>query len=149
MKFTVKTSGFDNISKKIDAAGGRVAHALAMQVARDTEPYVPFLTGSMANRTKVEGNKIIYPGPYARYLYYGKVMVDAATGDGPIRIVRKDGSEAIRFRKGATLKPTDRPLKFNKAFHSHATDHWFEASKAQNKAKWVSTAKKLMKEELK
>ena len=87
------------------------------------------------------GSAIIYPGPYARYLYYGKVMVDSATGKGPMRIVGKDGTEVIRFRKGAKLKPIDRDLKFNKSMNRHAQSHWFEASKAKNLSKWLRVAK--------
>ena len=59
---------------------------LVYQVMKDTSPYVPFLTGSLNARTQAVGNTIIYPGPYARYLYYGKVMVDSVTGKGPAYI---------------------------------------------------------------
>ena len=65
-----------------------------------------------------------------------------------MRIVSKDGSEVIRFHKGAKLKPTDRPLDIKKDVHPQATDHWFEASKAQNMGKWARAAGKLMKDEL-
>lgn len=114
----------------------RMEHALANEVMKDTNPFVPALTLSLANRARVIDNRIIYPGPYARYLYYGKVMVDAATGKGPMRIVGKDGSEIIRFRKGARLKPTERPLKYTKSVHPQATDHWIEVSKIHNMNKW-------------
>lgn len=149
MKIKVTSWGFDKIAQKIELSGEKAAHALAVQVAKDTEQFVPALTGSLANRTKVVGDKIVYPGPYARYLYEGKVMVDTKTGKGPVRIVTKNGSEIFRFPKGATLKATDRPLKFNKSFHKNAQDHWFEASKAMNKEKWLRIAKKLMEDELK
>lgn len=65
-----------------------------------------------------------------------------------MRIVRKDGSEIIRFHKGATLKPTDRPLDIKTDVHPKATDHWFEASKAQNMENWTRAAGKLVKDEL-
>lgn len=91
---------------------------------------------------------IIYPGPYARYLYEGKVMVDSATGKGPMRIVGKNGEEVIRFRKGATLKPTNRDLNIQPSVHKDAQSHWFEASKAQNLEKWVRAAGELIKHEL-
>lgn len=114
----------------------RMEHALANQVMKDTNKYVPALTLTFANMAQVVGNRIIYRGPQARYLYYGKVMVDAATGKGPMRIVGKDGSEIIRFRKGARLKPTERPIKYTKSVHPQATDHWIEASKIHNMKKW-------------
>ena len=39
--------------------------------------------------------------------------------------------------KGATKVLTDKNLVFNKAMHSQAQDHWFEASKAENMDKWL------------
>lgn len=142
----------DNFSKplaaKLKQAGPRAAHALAVQIAKDTEPFVPAMTKSLTNRTQVVDSMIIYPGPYARYLYYGKVMVDAATGQGPMRIVSKDGSEVIRFRKGATLKLTNKPLKISRTVHPQAQDHWLEGSKAQNLEKWIHVAGKAVEHEL-
>ncbi|MBQ0067178.1 MAG: hypothetical protein KBS60_03175 [Phascolarctobacterium sp.] len=106
---------------------------LTQQVMKDTRPFVPALTNSLNNRTHIEhGNQIVYPAPYARYLYYGKVMVDSETGRGAVYI--KD--VGFRFRRGATLVPTDRDLVFTTEVHPQAQSHWFEASKAQNLEKW-------------
>ncbi len=113
----------------------RAEHILAIQAAKDTTPYVPALTGSLSNRTKVQGGTIIYPGPYARYLYFGKLMVDPETG-------------SPWASKGATKKLTDRDLVFNQTMHPMAQDHWFEASKAVNMDKWERVAGKAMKREL-
>lgn len=99
-------------------------YILAIQAAKDTEPFVPMLTGSLKNRAQVERGKIIYPGPYARYLYYGKLMVDPDTG-------------SPWASAGATKVLTDRNLVFNKSAHSQAQAHWFEASKALNLDKWL------------
>lgn len=142
LKFTVHTDMGEKLAAKLAAASTRGEHAVAVQAAKDTSPFVPFLTGSLDQRTRVDGNTIIYPGPYARYLYYGKVMVDATTGKGPMRIVGKDGTEVIRFRRGAKLRPTDRDLNINQSGHRQAQSHWFEASKAQNLEKWLETAQK-------
>lgn len=148
LKLTVEEDISKSLKKKLEQAGPRAAHTVAIQIQKDTEPFVPAMTKSLANRTQVVENKIIYPGPYARYLYYGKVMVDAATGKGPMRIVGKDGSEVIRFRKGATLKETDKPLKISKAVHHQAQDHWLDGSKAQNLGKWIDVAGKAVEHEL-
>lgn len=148
LKINISDTFSDILMRKLEEAGPRATHALATQIAKDTEPFVPALTKSLVNRTQVVENRVVYPGPYARYLYHGKVMVDASTGKGPMRIVSKDGSEVIRFHKGATLKPADRPLDIKKDVHPQATDHWFEASKAQNMDKWTRSAGKLVKDEL-
>ena len=75
LKINISDSFSDVLMRKLEAAGPMAAHALASQVAKDTEPFVPALTKSQVNRTQVVENRIVYPGPYARYLYEGKVMV--------------------------------------------------------------------------
>lgn len=127
---------FDPI-KKIEGAAKRVENILAQQIRKDTAPYVP-MSGNAAgltNRTRVEGNKVIYPGPYAQFLYYGKVMVDPETGSP---FAPKYGHKVV----------TDRNLVFTQTHHPDAQAFWFEASKAQNKEKWERVAKKAMDREL-
>ena len=132
LKFSVDVSGMDEVKRQIARACDRAESALAQQVMKDTTPFVPALTGVLTQRTRVVGNKVIYPGPYARFLYYGKVMVDPATG-------------STYAPKGGTKVITDRNLVFNRAMHPQAQSHWFEASKAQNLEKWVRVADKAVK----
>lgn len=139
---SVRDDFSDTLMTKLEAVGPQASHALAVQMAKDTEPFVPARTKSMADRTQVVENTIIYPGPYARYLYEGKVMVDSATGKGPMRYVTKDGDLVIRFRKGARLRPTARALDIKTAVNPQAQARWFEGSKAQNIEKWVRFAKR-------
>lgn len=131
LKFTVR-SDLSGIGPMLRNASNKAQHAVAIQAQKDTSPYVPALTGSLDQRTRVDENQIIYPGPYARYLYYGKLMVDPATGSS-------------YAPKGATKVLTDKNLVFNKAMHSQAQDHWFEASKAENMDKWLRVAGKAVK----
>lgn len=145
MKFTVHTEGLDDLKYRLSLGCSKAAHAVAMRAAKDTEKYVPMRTGSLRQRTLVAGNEIVYPGPYARYLYYGKYMVDASTGKGPMHYIDAKGNEHIKYRKGAHLVPTERDL----VFHSPNTrSHWFEYSKSQNLEKWKETAAKAVKDEL-
>lgn len=150
VKFQVKTSGFDEIERKITTYANKAEDWLVNEVKKDTEPFVPAsgAPAGMYKRARTEGNSIIYPGPYARYLYHGKVMVNAETGKGPSHFVDKNGNEAIRFPKGSKLRATDRNLVFTQSHHPDAQDHWFEASKAINEDKWIVGVKKLAKEEL-
>lgn len=145
LKFTIRDNFTAEFAKKLADVSTKGEHALAVQVAKDTEPFVPAMTKSLVNRTQVFGNQIVYPGPYSRYLYYGRVMVDSKTGRGPMKIVGKDGSVIIRFRKGAKLVPTERPLKISKAVHPQAQSHWLEASKAANLEKWERVAGRIIK----
>lgn len=121
LTFTVHTDGLDALFDQIEGAADKAELLLTTQVARDTERYVPMLTGSLVRRTIVLRNRIIYPGPYARYLYFGKVM------KGP--------------RYGPKY-PTDKNLVYTKDFHKDAQAFWFEASKAQNLPQWLKTADK-------
>lgn len=143
IKFSVHTDGMDALREKLSQGCSKAEHALAQQIRADTDPFVPALTGSLANRTRIEGytagdygpsggNVIVYPGPDARVLYYGKVMVDPNTG-------------STYAPKGGTKVVTDRNLVFNKAMHPQAQAHWFEASKAQNLDKWLRVAEKAVK----
>lgn len=132
LKFKVHTDGVVGIKAKVSQASEKAEHVVAVQAQKDTSPYVPALTGSLDQRTRVDGSEIVYPGPYARYLYYGKLMVDPATGSS-------------YAKKGATKVLTDKDLVFNKAMHSQAQSHWFEASKAENLEKWVRVADKAVK----
>lgn len=136
ISFTVHTDGLDAIAQRMAQAATPAEHLLALQVKKDTEQYVPALTLSLSNRTRVDGNRIIYPGPYARYLYYGKVMVNAITGKGPALIPEV----GYRYKKGTRLKATERDLDIKRTTHKNAQAHWFEASKAQNLDKWKRIA---------
>lgn len=149
LTFTVHTSGFGALARRLVSSADAASVALATEVMADTEKYVPMLTGDFVQRTQAVGKYIIYPGPFARYLYNGKVMVNAATGQGPRRIVDRNGNVYIRFPKGSKLKATDRDLVFRRDYHPNATARWFEVSKAQNLKKWEKSAGKLMKNELK
>lgn len=130
IKFTVHTDLTE--LQAIRAACTRAPSILLSQVEKDTSPFVPKKTGSLNQRTHIVGDTIIYPGPYARYLYYGKVMVDSITGRGPFYIQEV----GYRFRRGTVLKPTSRDLVFDKTAHPNATAFWFEVSKARNLKKW-------------
>lgn len=148
ISFDVKMEGMSQIQASISNACKRSEHILAVQIAKDTSPFVPARTLSLDQRTHVKGNSIIYPGPYARYLYNGMKMVDSATGKGPMKFTDKNGNVVIRFKKGAVLRPTNEPLNIRTSVHRQAQSHWFEASKAQNLQKWVRVADKAVKDDL-
>lgn len=127
--FAMHFGGMEAIKDKLAESCTRAESIVGQQVIKDTEPFVPALTGSLTIRTRLDGNKIIYPGPYARFLYYGKVMVDPQTG-------------STFAPKGGTKVLTNRDLVFSKAMRPQAQSHWFEASKAQNLDKWIRIAEK-------
>lgn len=132
LKCTVYTDGMAAIREQLSKSCTRAEHAIALQVEKDTKPFVPALTNSLTQRTRVVGDTIIYPGPYSRFLYYGKVMVDPETG-------------SPYAPKGGTKVVTDRNLVFKQSEHPQAQAFWCEASKAQNLDKWLRVAEKAVK----
>ena len=128
INFRVRTDGLPLDLPPAD----KIEKTLAIQVMKDTDKYVPALTGSLTQRTHIEGSTIVYPGPYARFLYYGKVMIYEPTG-------------STWAPKGEHKVVTGRDLVMNKSMHPLAASHWFEVSKAQNLEKWITVAQKLVK----
>ena len=132
LTFRVK---FEIPNDLLDKASEKAETAVAQQILKDTEPYVPALTGSLSQRAYTDGGAVVYPGPYARYLYHGKLMVDPTTGSSSAP-------------KGGTKVLADKSLVFSRSMHPQAQDHWFEASKAQNGDKWIQVAGKAVKQYL-
>lgn len=130
MRFTVHTNMTEAIAVALADRKDRAGRVLAEQVKKDTSPFVPMLTGSLDEQTRVEGDTIIYPGPYARFLYYGKVMIYPPTG-------------STYAPENERKVVTDRNLVFSKREgHAQAQAFWFEASKAQNLDKWLKAAQR-------
>lgn len=144
VSFSVDTRRFARDLAKVDKrmrfAGKGAEHALAVQMAKDTEQYTPAsgAPAGMHNRTIVHEDSIIYPGPYARFLYYGKLMIDPKTGSS----WAQEGASKV-------VDPQGRDLNISQAHHGKAQSHWFEASKAQNLPKWRRVAGRLIQREFK
>lgn len=145
LKFTVHTEGMSEISRALSSAASASEMTVAQQVKKDTEPYVPMLNGKFRSRTEIAGNRIIYPGPFARYLWEGFRMVDRDTGK-PAFYIEHIG---FRFRKGAKLEKTSKKLVYTTTSPVQAGDHWFDKSKAQNLEKWIRVADKAVIHHLK
>lgn len=131
MKISVLDHFTPELARRIQAAGPKAAHALAKEIAKDTEPFVPALTGQFSEDTKVIDNKIIYPGKRATFLYRGKLFIDPNTGSS-------------WAPKGASKVITGKDLKYNRAMHSKAQSHWYKASEAQNLDKWMRSAERMI-----
>lgn len=109
-------------------------------------PFMPMNDGNFIKLTKersaaLQGTGKVVAGapPQGRYLYMGVAMVDKETGRGPFYIP----GVGYRYRKGTELIPTNRPLNYDKSKHPNATDHWFDAAKEKDGAKWIKGVKKI------
>lgn len=125
-------SGDFRIEIKLDRFSKQFQQAqwwLGEQVLQGCRAFMTLSTGNMQQRSHTESNgkRVVFPGPYARFQYMGKVMV---------------GVESNRpfARKGEKKVVTDRPLTYSSP---RATDHWFDAAKAQNGEYWVRGVKKI------
>lgn len=107
---------------------------LCEEIIKDTDQFVPARTGALAMDVHRQGNTIVYASPDARFQYYGKVMIDPATG-------------STFAPKGTRKALTDRNLKYSKGMHKNARPHWFEASKALNETRWMKGVRKILTDE--
>lgn len=110
---------------------GKVQLALDAAVIRYAIPYCPFDTGALANSPLAASTpgKVIYPGPYAHYLYHGKVY-------GPnIPVFEDDSGVPTRWfsppGKG-TKHPTGKDLTYRTGTHADAGPFWIERMKASH-----------------
>lgn len=86
----------------------------AKEVHRWSDDYVPFSEGALKNLSYVaeDGSYIEYTQPYARYMWYGKLMVDPKTGKG---CFYNPVTGRMWSRKGVQKVLTDRDLQYNGA----------------------------------
>lgn len=104
---------------------GDVQMFVTNTVNRRITRYMPFRSGALATKLKhiKSATEIEVLGPYARYQYYGKVMVDPVTGAAGF--IDKDGQWKSRTK--ATHVPkvkTDRDLKYDKTKNPLAGPFW-------------------------
>lgn len=77
--------------------------------------------------------------PFGRYLYHGKVMVADDTGMDPARIP----NYGRRFREGAILRVTNRPLNL-KHGNPDAVPEWYDEAKARYLPQWIAAVERAM-----
>ena len=121
--------------------GGRVQQAIDKAVIDWSVAYCPMETGTLAksaySATEIGSGKVVYPGPYARYLYYGEVM-------GPnIPIFDDDSGIPTGFFSppGQKKHLTGRKLQFSTDMNPLAGPFWFERMKADHKDDILKEAK--------
>lgn len=115
------------IRRKGLAQDGRAQMFHTQNCLRRIKRYMPFLSGATYKITVAQTNirkpEIVTDVPYARYLYYGKAMVNSKTGKGPALIP----GVGYRYKKGTILKPTDRDLKYTTTKNPNAGPFWDRA----------------------
>lgn len=112
---------------------GEVQKFIDQECIRCMAPYTPFLSGMLEKSatlgTKIGSGEIRQNTPYARYLYYGKLMVSSLTGSS--------------WSRGEKKVLTDKDLKYNKSGHPLAGKMWFERMKADHKKSILKGAQQI------
>ena len=106
-----RTERFSSVQKFVDS-----------ECIRLMVPYTParnnILYKSPTLGTKIGSGKIYYVSPYARYQYYGKLMVSSVTGSA----YASHGEKKVL---------TGKDLHYDTTRHPQATSFWFERMKAE------------------
>ena len=113
-------------------SGGLVQQTIDKAVIDWNIPYCPFESGTLAyspySVTAIGSGEVVYPGPYARYQYYGEVY-------GPnIPVFDDNTGIPTGFWSPPNEKkhPTGRPLECNTEKNPLAGPFWFERMKADH-----------------
>ena len=114
--------------------GGDAQKFHTANVLRRIKRYMPFVSGMTYKvtvaQTDISKPYIVTNIPYAKYLFYGKVMIDPKLG-----IAGFMTPEGWRSRKGSVKVRTDRDLQYNRTKNPNAGPRWDRAlSAAEGKA---------------
>lgn len=105
---------FDGLDKILANHGlqeaGPAQQFFTSEMMRLSDPYVPFRTGILKNRVyAINWESIVYDTPYARYHWFGKLMVDPITKKGAFYDPR---SGRFWSRPNTPKELTDRDLQY-------------------------------------
>ena len=121
--------------------GGKVQQVIDKCVIDYCLQYVPWDSGTLGKSaygaTQIGSGEVIYPGPYAHYLYYGEVY-------GPnIPVFEDDSGIPTRFFSppGKKKHPTGRALQYKTDVNPLAGSFWFERMKADRLQDIIQEAK--------
>lgn len=108
------------ISTHLRQNADRAERVLAERMKADMDPYVPSRSGATRAGTRVEANRIIYPGPNSGVMYRGVVQVDPVT-------------HSPYARAGTRKVASERKIRYSRP---GATSHWLTPAKRANIKEW-------------
>jgi hypothetical protein len=121
-RFDMKSDGQLTMDRGLQPYG-KTQKFIDQEVIRLMDPYTPNLTGTLIKTatlgTRIGSGEINQVAPYARYHYYGKLMVSSITGSA--------------WSHGESKVLTDKDLVHNKSRNHLAGPFWFERMKADKK----------------
>lgn len=124
----------------------RAQFDLDSTIMLDMEVFMPKQDGTFVNTTKamsaaIAGTGKVYAAapPFGRFLYYGKTMVDEATGSPFARPAAR--KVLVSEFRGKTNAKED--LDLSRGINPRAQPEWFEVAKKTYGDVWIRKAKKL------
>ena len=135
MNFRLEMNPLNEIKRKRGLQDiGRVQKFVDSECIRLMAPYTPFLSGILEKAatlgTKIGSGEIRQITPYAKYLYYGKLMVSSITG-------------SAWARHGEKKVLTDKDLNYNKSAHPLAGKMWFARMVSDHRSDILKDAQKV------
>lgn len=124
MKVKVQIDPAPRIMKRLGVTkDGDIQRAFTAEVLKRIQKYMPFRTGetikTMIAQTNINKPEIVVDVPYARFLYYGKLMVDPETGKAGIPI-----DDGFISRKGVEKVKSDRDITYTTTKNPKAGPYW-------------------------
>ena len=116
---------------------GEVQRVIAEEALGLCDSIVPFRSGMLKQSGHVENNGecIVWNQPYARYQYYGMLMVDPQYKKGAMF----NPDYGFWSRPGVQKELTDKPLEYN----GQGESHWFDkAMQNGGREKLIEVARK-------
>ena len=124
----------------------RAQYRLDSLIMASMEPFMPMDTGIFVKVTKamsqaIAGSGKVYAAapPFGRYLYFGNVMVDEATGSPYAR----KGARKVLVSQYAGKTNAKEKIEYSKGSHPRATEQWFEEAKKHYGHVWVAKVKQI------
>lgn len=130
----------DRFSKQYQEA----QHLLDGMVMDSMIEFMPMISGDFINRARVKSTSMQGTGfvcaaaePYGRFLYFGKTMVDPATGSTWAR----HDAEKVLVSQYSSKTNAKENLEYTKQAHPQAQAKWFDAAKRQYGDTWIRKVK--------
>lgn len=133
VELTMKSANEIIRAKGLDP-GGDLQAFHTMNVLRRIKKYMPFVSGALYKITQIQTDirrpMIVTDAPQAKYLFYGKKMIDPKINAAGFMT-----PEGWRSRKGSVKVLTSSPLSYNRNKNHKAGARWDKAlSAAEGKA---------------
>lgn len=112
----------------------KARNELAEMVLRDTKPYVPNREGKLERSARIldKGRYIRYKTPYARFLWYGKLMLSP--------------SGSSWARRGEKKHVVDIDLNYSQKINPKAGKKWVKRAERDNLENWKRRVKEILGE---